>query len=66
VCLLGAIMMGLRQQTQRKPAMVIVTTMVRVTVPVRRPQATEAESLPLLAAADPDQEPRRDRLGLAY
>jgi hypothetical protein len=50
----------LQQRTQRKPAMVILTSMVRVTVPAaHRPEATE-ESV-LLRVADPDQLPGRDR-----
>jgi hypothetical protein len=56
----------LQQQTQRKPAMVILTTMVRVTMPAaRRLRATE-ESTPLLSPVDPDAEPGRGRYAECY
>jgi hypothetical protein len=49
-----------RQQTQRKPAMVIVTSMVRVAVPARLPEADE-ESLPFPSPLDPNATPGRVR-----
>jgi hypothetical protein len=56
----------LQQQTQRKPAMVILTTMVRVTMPAaRRLRATEG-STPLLSPVDPDAEPGRGRYAECY
>jgi hypothetical protein len=56
--------MATRQTAQRKPAMVILTEIVRVVMPARL-QAPE-ESTPLLPVADPDATPGRGRLGLAY
>jgi hypothetical protein len=60
-------MMGtLQQRTQRKPAMVIRTEIVRVAVPARRPEATEPPESMLLPVTDPDAEPGRGRYADAY
>jgi hypothetical protein len=56
----------LQQQTQLKPVTVILTEIVRVTMPAAcRPEATE-EPTPLLRPADPDAEPGRGRYADAY
>jgi hypothetical protein len=57
--------MGLRQTTQQKPATIILTEVLRMVVPARRPEATE-ESTPLPRPIDPDAEAGRGRLGMAY
>jgi hypothetical protein len=56
----------LQQQTQRKPAMVILTTMVRVTMPAARRLRATKESTPLLSPVDSDAEPGRGRYAECY
>jgi hypothetical protein len=64
---LGCDVMGtLQQTTQRKPAMVILTEIVRVTMPAARWLEATEESTRLPRPIDPDGEAGRGRFGDCY
>jgi hypothetical protein len=54
---------------QQKPAMAIITEIMRGAVPARRPETIESLASPTWRSQtpiDPDQEPGRGRLGKCY
>ena len=57
------------QMVQQKPAMAIITEIMRGAVPARRPETIKSLASPTWRSQtpiDPDQEPGRGRLGKCY